>query len=87
MKKVIRLTEKDLSRLVKRIIKEREDKMESKSSNYCKNLFHIMEYVFDDFMTFIKSSPEKQSRELYQTKPFDEQMYDVLQYKLGGGSL
>ena len=75
MKKIIRLTESELSRLVKRIIKEREDEMGFDSSDDCEKLFSTMEYVFNDFMDFVKTSPEEQS---------PEDMYDDLQSELGG---
>ena len=74
MKKIIRLTESDLTRLVKRIIKE-QDEMGFDSSDDCESLFSTMEYVFNDFMDFVKTSPEEQS---------PEDMYDDLQSELGG---
>ena len=41
----------------------------------CERLFSTMEYVFNDFMDFVKTSPEEQS---------PEDMYDDLQSELGG---
>ena len=45
------------------------------SSDDCEKLFSTMEYVFNDFMDFVKTSPEEQS---------PEDMYDDLQSELGG---
>ena len=71
MKKVIRLTEGELNNLIKKIIQESE----FDSSDDCERLFSTMEYVFNDFMDFVKTSPEEQS---------PEDMYDDLQSELGG---
>ena len=71
MKKVIRLTEGELNNLIKKIIQEPE----FDSSDDCEKLFSTMEYVFNDFMDFVKISPEEQS---------PEDMYDDLQSELGG---
>ena len=49
MKKVIRLTEGELTNLIKKIIQESE----FDSSDDCERLFSTMEYVFNDFMDFV----------------------------------
>jgi len=71
MKKVVRLTERDLTRLIKRVIKENN----FKEMDDCEKIISNMKYVFDDFMSFVKTSPEEQS---------PEDMYDDIQSELGG---
>ena len=71
MKKIIRLSESDLARIVKRVIKENK----FKEMDDCEVIISNMEYVFNDFMSFVKTSPEEQS---------PEDMYDDIQSELGG---
>jgi hypothetical protein len=71
MKRIVRLTESDLIRLVKRVIKENK----FKEMDDCEVIISNMEYVFNDFMSFVKTSPEKQS---------PEDMYDDIESELAG---
>ena len=68
MKKVIRLTESDLAKIVKRVIKEQED-------NDCESLVDGMRYVFKDFMADVKNSDGEES---------PEDLYDDLESELSG---
>ena len=76
MGKIIRLTESDLVRLVKRIIKENEfENDESNMNSDCDEIIDNMRYVYRDIMRHYKSKPEK----------FDaEEMYNDLESELGG---
>jgi len=71
MKRIVRLTERDLTRLVKRVIKENK----FKEMDDCEVIISNMEYVFNDFMSFVKTSPEEQS---------PEDMYDDIESELAG---
>jgi hypothetical protein len=68
MKKIVRLTESDLVRIVKRVIKEQED-------NDCESLFEGMRYVFKDFMGYVNNSDGEES---------PEDLYDDLESELSG---
>ncbi len=83
MKKTIRLTESDLTKLVKRIIQEQEwSDEEEESSNECENLFEDMGYVFDDFMSQVETlSDETESEEMYYETA--EEFYYELESQLG----
>ena len=69
MKKVIRLTESDLTRIVRGIIKE------NKGMKGCDAIITDMEYVFQDFMSDLKTSPGENDVTT---------MYDDLETELGG---
>ena len=86
MKKVIRLTETDLTRLIKRIISEREDysdlekefdEFDEESFSECDELIDTMKFIFKDFMDFLETLPDE----------FDEadaeDTYDELESQLG----
>jgi lipid II:glycine glycyltransferase (peptidoglycan interpeptide bridge formation enzyme) len=67
MKKVVRLTESDLVRLVKRVIKEQEFEddefdMDMSMGSDCDEIISQMKYIFKDFIRYFKhSSPDTQS--------------------------
>jgi hypothetical protein len=65
MKKVITLTESDLIRLVKKVIKEQEfedDEFDMGMNSDCDRIIDEMEYIFQDFMRYFKnSSPDTKS--------------------------
>lgn len=69
MKKIIRLTERDITRIVRRVIKENE------TSNECEKLLSDMEYVFSDYMSMLQTSPN-------EIDP--EEFYDEVETELGG---
>jgi hypothetical protein len=68
MKKIVRLTESDLVRIVKRVIKEQDE-------NDCESLVEGMRYVFKDFMADVKNSDGEES---------PEDLYDDLESELSG---
>jgi superfamily I DNA/RNA helicase len=87
MKKVIRLTETDLTRLIKRIISEREDysdlekefdEFDEESSSDCEGLIQTMKFIVKDYMDSIETSIDE----------FDEadaeDIYDEFETELGG---
>ena len=82
MKKVVRLTESDLVRLVKKVIKEQEfedDEFDMGMNSDCDRIIDEMEYIFQDFMRYFKhSSPD--------TKSIlgASEMYHDLESELGG---
>jgi len=67
MKKIVRLTESDLVRLVKRVIKEQEFEddefdMDMSMGSDCDEIISQMKYIFKDFIRYFKrSSPDTQS--------------------------
>jgi len=65
MKKIVRLTESDLAKIVKRVIKENEfeeDEFEMDMGPDCDEIISQMKYIFKDFMRYYeKSSPDTQS--------------------------
>jgi hypothetical protein len=68
MRKVVRLTESDLVRIVKRVINEQDE-------NECESLVEGMRYVFKDFMGYVKNSDGEES---------PEDLYDDLESELSG---
>ena len=68
MKKIVRLTESDLVRIVKRVINEQDE-------NECESLVEGMRYVFKDFMGDVKNSDGEES---------PEDLYDDLESELSG---
>jgi len=65
MKKIVRLTESDLAKIVKRVIKENEfeeDEFEMDMGPDCDEIISQMKYIFKDFMRYYeKSSPDTKS--------------------------
>ena len=62
MKKIVRLTESDLVRLVKKVIKENEFDMDMGMGIGCDEIIDGMQYVYDDTMRYYKnSSPDTKS--------------------------
>ena len=62
MKKVVRLTESDLVRLVKKVIKENEFDMDMGMGIGCDEIIDGMDYVYDETMRYYKnSSPDTKS--------------------------
>jgi len=82
MKKVVRLTESDLMRLVKKVIKEQEfedDEFDMDMGIDCDRIIDEMEYVYMDTMRYYKrSSPDTQS--ILGTSD----VYNDLEEELGG---
>ena len=75
MKKVVRLTESDLVRLVKKVIKENEFDM----GYDCDRIADDMEYVYNDTMRYFKHS-SKDAKSILGASQF----YDDLESELGG---
>jgi hypothetical protein len=82
MKKIVRLTESDLVRLVKKVIKENEFDMDMGID--CDRIFDDMKYVYNDTMRYYNSYNERLSpdRQNFKLKP--EEMYDELASELSG---
>ena len=82
MKKIVRLTESDLVRLVKKVIKENEFDMDMGID--CDRILYDMEYVYNDTMRYYNSYNERLSpdRQNFKLKP--EEMYDELASELSG---
>jgi alpha-L-fucosidase len=82
MKKIVRLTESDLVRLVKKVIKEQEFDMDMGID--CDRIIDEMEYVYMDTMRYYNSYNERLSpdRQNFKLKP--EEMYDELASELSG---
>ena len=87
MKKVIRLTESNLIRLVKRIINEREGEDYSdlekefdddESPIDCEHLFKSMKFIYNDFMSSVSTSPD----EIDEAEA--EDIYDQFETELAG---
>jgi hypothetical protein len=80
MKKIVRLTESDLMRLVKKVIKEQEfEDDEFDMGIDCDRILDEMEYVYMDTMRYYKrSSPDTQS--ILGTSD----VYNDLEEELGG---
>ena len=82
MKKVVRLTESDLVRLVKIVIKENEfeeDESEMDMGPDCDEIITEMEYIFNDFIRYYKNSSPDTKSILGASA-----MYDELESELGG---
>jgi hypothetical protein len=84
MKKIVRLTESDLVRLVKKVIKENEFDMDMDMGIDCDRILYDMEYVYNDTMRYYNSYNERLSpdRQNFKLKP--EEMYDELASELSG---
>ena len=71
MKKVVRLTESDLMRLIKKVIKENEfekDEFDMDMGIDCESIIDEMEYVYNDVMRYYKRYSGEENfdaRELY----------------------
>ena len=82
MKKIVRLTESDLTRLVKKVIKENEfeeDESEMDMGPDCDEIITEMEYIFNDFIRYYKNSSPDTKSILGASA-----MYDELESELGG---
>ena len=82
MKKIVRLTESDLVRLVKKVIKENEFDMDMGID--CDRILDDMEYVYNDTMRYYNRYNESLSpdRQNFKLKP--EEIYDDLASELSG---
>jgi len=71
MKKVVRLTESDLMKLIKKVIKENEfekDEFDMDMGIDCESIIDEMEYVYNDVMRYYKRYSGEENfdaRELY----------------------
>jgi hypothetical protein len=82
MKKIVRLTESDLVRLVKKVIKENEFDMDMGID--CDRILYDMEYVYNDTMRYYNSYNERLSPDRQNFKLEPEEMYDELASELSG---
>ena len=84
MKKIVRLTESDLVRLVKKVIKENEFDMDMDMGIDCDRILDDMEYVYNDTMRYYNRYNESLSpdRQNFKLKP--EEIYDDLASELSG---
>ncbi len=84
MKKVVRLTESDLVRLVKKVIKENEFDMDMDMGIDCDRILDDMEYVYNDTMRYYNRYNESLSPDRQNFKLDAEEMYDDLASELSG---
>ena len=82
MKKIVRLTESDLIRLVKRVIKENEfEKDEFNMGIDCDGIIEGMDYVYNHIMRYYN---KKSSSDTQNSKLDAQEMYDDLASELSG---
>jgi hypothetical protein len=84
MKKIVRLTESDLVRLVKKVIKENEFDMDMDMGIDCDRILDDMEYVYNDTMRYYNRYNESLSPDRQNFKLDAEEMYDDLASELSG---
>lgn len=66
MKKIIRLTEADLARIVKKVIKENEDELpEMTSEMYIRDIEEVIDYVVDLFEDDLSMGKIKGNDDIY----------------------
>ena len=66
MKKIIRLTEADLARIVKKVIKENEDELpEMTSEMYIRDIEEVIDYVVDLFEDDLSMGKIKWNDDIY----------------------
>jgi hypothetical protein len=84
MKKIVRLTESDLMRIVKRVIKENEfekDEFNMDMGIDCDGIIEGMDYVYNDIMRYYN---KKSSSDIQNSKLDVKEMYDDLASELSG---
>jgi hypothetical protein len=82
MKKIVRLTESDLVRLVKKVIKENEFDMDMGID--CDRIIDDMEYVYNDTMRYYNRYNKSLSPDRQNFKLEAEEIYDDLASELSG---
>jgi hypothetical protein len=82
MKKIVRLTESDLVRLVKKVIKEQEFDMDMGID--CDRILDDMEYVYNDTMRYYNRYNKSLSPDRQNFKLEAEEIYDDLASELSG---
>ena len=90
MKKVIRLTESDLSRIVKRVIKENDNEVDERmvdADNYADNLYWEMnnhiEGLFNDFLNEVNIDEIiKRYQDKFRESEYGEYVKDAYDYNL-----
>ena len=82
MKKIVRLTESDLVRLVKKVIKENEFDMDMGID--CDRIFDDMKYVYSDTMRYYNRYNKSLSPDRQNFKLEAEEIYDDLASELSG---
>ena len=82
MKKFVRLTESDLVRLVKKVIKEQEFDMDMGID--CDRILDDMEYVYNDTMRYYNRYNKGLSPDRQNFKMEAEEIYDDLASELSG---
>ena len=79
MKRIVRLTERELTNLVKRIIKEREGEMDFHSSDDCDRYHGEMEYIFSNYEKIIENNLDLNKKErLKLYNEFESEIGDIL---------
>jgi hypothetical protein len=71
MKKIVRLTEAELVRLVKRIIKE--DDVEDE----CEDFIDLMGYIYDSYIESMEKNPDEIDPEI-EFEDFENEIRDIL---------
>jgi len=82
MKKIVRLNESELTRLIKKVIKEQEFDMDMGID--CDRILDDMEYVYNDTMRYYNRYNESLSPDRQNFKLDAEEMYDDLASELSG---
>jgi len=72
MKKIVRLTESELVRLVNRIIKEEDD-----VENECEDFIDLMGYIYDSHIESMETNPDEIDPEI-EFENFEREIRDIL---------
>jgi len=77
MKRIKKLTESDINRIVKKVIKEQGEEREFLSENECEDLFKTMKFVYNDFVLYIGTNFSDESDEQEAIEIYDDFQSEV----------